>query len=154
MRRMADIDMQRLDWRQALRLFEQLRTLEVDDAGIRKSLIDLNIRLNQPTQIAAELENYLSHLQSSGRRREAIPFLVDLVGEYPKQGLLRGVLAEEYRQAGRIPDAIAQLDALGDMLLDAGDRDGAIQAIEAILALNPPNIQDYKILLAKIRSET
>ena len=52
MRRMADIDMQRLDWRQALRIFEQLRTLELDDAATRKSLIDLNIRLNQPTQAA------------------------------------------------------------------------------------------------------
>ena len=60
---------------------------------------------------------------------------------------------EEYRQAGRIPEAVAQLDALGDMLLDAGDREGAIQAIEAIIAINPPNIQNYKTLLAKMRSE-
>ena len=41
MRRMADIDMQRLDWRQALRIYEQLRTLEPDDPSVRKSLIEL-----------------------------------------------------------------------------------------------------------------
>lgn len=153
MRSMADIDMQRLDWRQALRIFEQLRTLEPDDVTIRKSLIDLNIRLAQLPQATVELEGFLAHLQSSGRRQEAIPFLEELVTDIPKQALLRRALAEEYRQAKRIPDAVAQLDALGEILLNSGDRDGAVQTIEAIMAMNPPNMKDYKTLLAKIKSE-
>jgi tetratricopeptide (TPR) repeat protein len=153
MRRMADIDMQRLDWRQALRIFEQIRTLEPDDVTVRKSLIDLNIRLNQVPQATAELEGYLAHLQSTGRRREAIPFLEELVDEYPNQGILRTALSEEYRHAERIPEAVAQLDSLGELLLNAGDREGAIQNIETIMAMNPPNMEDYKELLARIRSE-
>lgn len=154
LQRMADIDMQRLDWRQALRLFEQLRTLEPDDAQVRKSLVDLNIRLNQPPQAAAELESYLDHLESGGRRKEAIPFLNELVNEYPRQPVLRHALAEEYRRAGRIPDAVAQLDALGEELLEAGDREGAVQAIEMIVAMNPSNRADYMLLLDKIKSES
>ncbi len=153
MRRMADIDMQRLDWRQALRIFEQLRTLEPDDTAVRKSLIDLNFRLAQFPQAAAELDGFLEYLQSSGRRGEAVPFLEELVGEIPKQGLLRRALAEEYRLADRIPDAVAQLDALGDILLNAGDREGAIQTIETIMAMNPPHLEVYKTMLAKIRSK-
>jgi tetratricopeptide (TPR) repeat protein len=153
MRRMVDIDMQQLDWRQALRIYEQIRTLEPDDITVRKSLIDLNIRLTQFPQASAELDSYLAHLQSSGRRGEAIPFLEELVNESPKQGILRRALAEEYRQAERISDAVAQLDTLGNLLLNAGDRDGAIQTIERIMAMNPPNIEDYKGLLAKIRTE-
>ncbi len=153
MRRMADIDMQRLDWRQALRIFEQLRTLEPDDITVRKSLIDLNIRLAQLPQATTELENFLAHLQSSGRRGEAIPFLEELINDVPKQGLLHRALAEQYHLAERIPDAVAQLDALGDLLLNAGDRDGAIQTLETIMAMNPPNMKVYKTLLAKIKSE-
>ncbi len=153
MRRMADIDMQRLDWRQALRIFEQLRTLEPDDITIRKNLIDLNIRLTQLPQATTELDSILAHLHKSGRRKEAIPFLEDLVNEYPKQGLLRRALAGEYRQAELTRDAVAQLDALGELLLNAGDREGAVQTIEAIMAMNPPNMSDYKTLLAKIRSK-
>jgi len=153
MRRMVDIDMQRLDWRQALRIFEQIRTLEPDDITVRKSLIDLNVRLTQIPQATAELDSYLAHLQSSGRRGEAIPFLEELVNESPKQGILRRALAEEYRQAERIPEAVAQLDTLSDLLLNAGDRDGAIQTIETIMAMNPPNLEDYKTLLTKIRTE-
>jgi tetratricopeptide (TPR) repeat protein len=153
MRRMADIDMQRLDLRQAMRIFEQIRTIEPGDLGVRKSLIDLNLRLNQPPQAAAELDNMVAYLQSASRRPEAIPFLEDLLGEYPQQAVLRKYLAEEYRQAEKFTEAIEQLDVLGDMLLTAGDRAGAIQAIEGIVALNPPNIDDYRTLLAKVKSE-
>ena len=153
MRLMADIDMQRLDLRQALRIFEQLRTLEPDDITVRKSLIDLNIRLTQIPQASAEWDNFLAHLQSSKRRGEAIPFLEDLINEYPKQELLRRALAEEYRQANRMPEAVAQLEALADILLNAGQRDETIQTIEAIMAMNPPNMQVYKTLLTKIKAE-
>ena len=153
MRRMADIDMQRLDYRQAIRLFEQLRTLEPDDVPVRKNLVDLNIRLNQQPQAAVELENFLTHFESIGRQGEAVPFLEDLIKEIPGQGFLRKALAEEYRRNGRIPDAVAQLDTLGDLLLAAGDRSGAIHATEAIIAMNPPNMPDYQSLLVKLKSE-
>jgi len=154
MRRMADIDMQRLDWRQALRIFEQLRTLEPDDVTVRKSLIDLYIRLSQLSQVSAEMDDFLANLQRSGRRGEAIPFLEELVNEYPKQEILHRALAEEYRQAGRIPDAAAQMETVGDLFHNAGDREGAIQTIEMIMAMNPPNMEHYKTLLAKMKSET
>lgn len=153
MRRMADIDMQRLDWRQAMRIFEQIRTLEPNDLTVRKSLIDLNIRLTQIPQATAELEGFLEHLQNSGRRKEAIPFLEELVNDYPTQGILRRALAEEYRHAERIPEAVAQLNELGELLLDAGDREGAIQSIESIMAMNPPDKKAYETQLAKIKSQ-
>ncbi len=152
MRRMVDIDMQRLDWRQALRIYEQLRTLEPDDTSIRKNLVELNIHLNQLPQATAELDGFLTHLESSGRRAEVIPFLEEMVKDNPKQGLLRRALAEEFRQAGRIPEAVTQLDALGNILLTAGDREGAIRILETILALNPPNSKDYQTLLVKIKT--
>ena len=152
LQRMADIDMQHLDWRQALRVLEQLRTLEPDDISVRKNLIELNIRLNQQPQAAAELENLITYLDSTGRRGEVIPLLEELVNENPQQAILRRALAEEYRQAKRITEAVAQLDTLGESLLKAGDRDGAAQAIEAIVAMNPPNKASYQTLLAKITS--
>jgi tetratricopeptide (TPR) repeat protein len=151
LQRMADIDMQHLDWRQALRVFEQLRTLEPGDIAVRKNLIELNIRLDQKPQAAAEVENMMAHLESVGRRGEAIPFLEELVNENPTQAVLQRALAEEYRQAKRIPEAVAQLDKLGESLLNAGDRDGAVQVIDAIISMNPPNQANYRILLARLK---
>lgn len=150
--RMADIDMQRLDWRQALRVYEQIRSLQPDDIQLRKNLVILNLRLGEIQQVSKELSNYLTYLQNSGRREEAIPYLEDLIKEEPKHTLLRRALAEEYRLVGRIPDAITQLDIAGEFLRDAGDREGAIQAVEAIIAMNPRNVADYTSLLTKLKS--
>jgi tetratricopeptide (TPR) repeat protein len=152
LQRMADIDMQRLDWRQAVRVYEQLRTLQPDDVQVRRQLVNINLRLGEVHQANAELDNYLAYLQNTGKRAEAIPFLEELINEVPEQAILRRALAEEYRQAERISDAVTQLDTLGDLLLDAGDREGATQTIEAIIAMNPPNVADYTALLGKIRS--
>jgi tetratricopeptide (TPR) repeat protein len=151
LQRMADIDMQHLDWRQAARVFEQLRTLEPDDLSVRKNLVELNLRLNQPPQATAELENLISHLDGAGRRAESIPFLEELVNENPQQAVLRRALAEQYRQAQRIPDAVAQLDTLGESLLNAGEKETAIQVIETIIAMNPPDQAKYQLLLEKLR---
>jgi tetratricopeptide (TPR) repeat protein len=150
LQRMADIDMQHLDWRQALRVFEQLRTLEPNDISVRKNLIELNLRLDQKPQAIAEFENLLTHLDDTGRRSEAIPFLEELIQENPQQPVLQRALAEEYRQANRSSEAVTLLDSLGESLLKAGDREGAIQTIEAIIAMNPPNRANYQVLLARL----
>jgi tetratricopeptide (TPR) repeat protein len=152
--RMADIDMQHLDWRQALRLFEQIRTLHPEEVPVRKNLVDLNLRLVQPKQALAELDNYLAYLDSSGQRAEAIPFLEGLTQENPGQAILQRSLADEYALAGRVKEAVAQLDALGEKLLQAGDRAGAIRTVEKIMAMNPPDLENYRKLYQKLQSES
>lgn len=152
LQRMGDIDMQHLDWKQALRVYEQVRILQPDDRTVRKNLVDLHIRLGQPAQASAELENYIGYLETNGHRPQAVPFLEELVSENPKQAAFRRTLAEEYRQAGRMTDAVTQLDVLSKILLEMGDRSGAIQAIEAIVAMDPPDLKDFNIRLSTLKS--
>ncbi len=97
LQRMADIDMQHLDWRQAVRVFEQLRTLEPDDKATRRNLIELNLRLNQPAQAVNELESFLAHLEAVGKRHE--------VHSSPGGAAQRNAHAGdiEARPGGRIP---------------------------------------------------
>jgi tetratricopeptide (TPR) repeat protein len=149
--RMADIDMQSLDWRQAVRVLEQVRTLQPDDEHARSRLIDLNFRLGQSSQAMAEVDNYISHLWNSGQKAQAENFLEKMVEEQPKQAPLRRRLAEIYRLSGRTSDAISQLDTAGELLMDAGDHKGAQEVILAILALNPPNSGEYQQLLAQLK---
>jgi tetratricopeptide (TPR) repeat protein len=153
LQRMADIDMQRLDWKQAMRIFEQIRTLRPEDQTVRKSLIELNFRMAHPTQALAELENYLTYLEGNRKSKDAIPFLEDLLVEHGDQPALRRSLAALYQQTNCIEDAIAQLDAVGESLLNAGDRDGAAAAINQILMMNPPNADAYRKLLAQVSGE-
>jgi tetratricopeptide (TPR) repeat protein len=153
LQRMADIDMQRLDWKQAIRIFEQIRTLRPDDQNVRKNLIDLNLRLAQRAQAEAELQSYLSYLESNGHSEQALPFLEELVKENEDQIVLRRALAEAYRQHGHIEQAISQLDTLGEMLIEEGKKQDAIQIIQQILALNPPNAADYQRVLVQLQAD-
>jgi tetratricopeptide (TPR) repeat protein len=152
--RMADIDMQSLDWRSALRIFEQVRTLEPDDEASRDMLIDLNIRLGQSSQALAELDNYLNHLISTNHQTKAVEYINSKIQENPTQPALHRRLAEIYRQMERKEDAIEQLDIAGEMFIQAGNRSAAIEAIMAILALNPINTNDYQKLLAELQAES
>lgn len=147
---MADIDMQRLDWRQAIRVYEQIRTLHPDDAVIRQNLIELNLRLAQPQQAQAELDSFISYLESTGHLNDSIPFLEKLLEEHSDVILLRRTLAEQLYRAGRLTDAIMQLDAVGDRLMEVGDKEGVAEVIRQILAMNPPNAEEYRSLLAQL----
>jgi len=152
LQRMADIDMQRLDWKQAMRVFEQIRTLRPDDEGVRRNLIDLNLRMAQQPQAIAELENYLSYLESSSKKEQAIPFLEDLVKENEDRIVLRRALADQYQQAGQTQEAIAQLDAIGELLVEEGKKSEAAEVIQQILLMNPPNADDYRTLLQQLQA--
>lgn len=150
LQRMADIDMQRLDWKQALRVYEQIRTLRPDDPGIRKQLVDLYARMGQQQQATAELESYLTYLDSNGRGNDALPFLEDLVKEHDDQPLFARTLAQQLHRMGRTDEAVSQLDSLGDALLQSGKNKEAAEVISQILLMNPPNAQGYRDLLAQI----
>jgi tetratricopeptide (TPR) repeat protein len=149
---MADIDMQSLDWRQALRVFEQIRALQQDDEKARTNLVDLSLRLGAVQQALAEMDDYIAYLVNRKKLEQAIKFTANLALETPRQPGIRRRLAELYRQAGRTQDAINELDAAGDILMEIGDIAGATEAIMAILALNPPNAADYQRVLTRIKS--
>jgi tetratricopeptide (TPR) repeat protein len=144
--------MQSLDWRQALQAFEQVCALKPDDEKARYSLVDINYRLGQESKALSELDNYLTYLNNQGQKEKILSFLETLVNDAPGRVSVRRRLADIYRQMGRIPDAVTQLDTIGDQLLRSGDTAGAIRAIEAILALKPENAGQYVQLLDEIKS--
>jgi len=134
-----------------VRTYEQIRNLQPDDARARSSLIELYFRLGQETQAMLELDNYLAFLINAGRIDDSIRFIENRVKEEPNRPHVRRRLAELYKRTGRTADAIAQLDAAGESLLDAGDKASAAQVIESILAMHPENAEAYQNLLAQIK---
>jgi tetratricopeptide (TPR) repeat protein len=151
--RMGDMDLSRLEWRQALRIFEQICELDPSNEKARSNLIDLNLRLGQEPDAAESLDIHLENLVNAGQASEALILLEDLAREYPGKQALHARLAEAYRAAGRTADAIAQYDALGEIQLDAGQSQEAIKTIETILNLDPPNIEGYHELLHNLKDE-
>lgn len=146
----ADIDLQRLDWRKALRVYEQLRSLVPSDESARNHLIELNLRLGQTAKANGELDNYLSYLNSLSRDEEAANFLRNVVEEYPHFSLAHRRLAEHYQQLGQNEEAIEEWNKVGELQVQAGDREGAKMAVRAILSLNPPNAERYQKFLQRL----
>jgi tetratricopeptide (TPR) repeat protein len=152
LQRMADIDMQRLDWKQAIRVYEQIRTLRPDDEEVRKNLIELSLRLGQPAQANAEIENYLTYLQSHGHSEQGIKLVEALLADRPNEVVLRRALALLYQQTGRVEEAVAQLDSLAESMLEAGKKEEAMVVINQILLMGPPNAEQYRQLLMQLQS--
>ncbi len=152
--RMADIDLQRLDWRQAIRIFEQVRTVDPADTKTRFQLIDLNMRLGQDTTALAELDSFIAYLESTKAPEKAIAFLEDLTKEHPDYLEFHQRLAEFYRLAGRVPEAVAEFDRVGDLFLDAGNKTATIAVIQTIISLRPPNVADYRAILEQLQGDS
>jgi len=149
--RMADIFQQSLEWKEAMLAFEQIRTIQPEDEKARSQFIELSFRMGQESRGLGELDNYLGYLDKKGKSQESLQFLERLAQDHPQRiGLLRRI-AERYYKAGRAGDAISLLDDAGEKLIQSGDVNSAIQAIEMILALRPPNADDYQNLLLQLR---
>jgi tetratricopeptide (TPR) repeat protein len=151
--RMADIDMQSLDWRRAITVYEQVRSIDPDDSKAREMLIDIYTRLGKNEQVVGEINDYVNQLLKTNQSDQALDFMLNVIEENPDQPVMHRILADVYRQQGRVDEAIEQLDTAGEMLLKSGNRNGAIEMIMTILTLNPPNAADYQNLLNQIQAQ-
>ncbi|HMK08696.1 MAG TPA: tetratricopeptide repeat protein [Anaerolineales bacterium] len=152
LREMGDMDLARLDWRHALRTFEQITALDPSDEKASANLIDLHLRLGQEDAAAVALDRHLENLVRGGRGIEALAYLEELAREHPGKQMLHTRLAEAYRAAGRKADAISQYDALGEIQLDAGQIGEAIETIRTIISLDPPGLDGYQELLRNLEA--
>jgi tetratricopeptide (TPR) repeat protein len=151
--KVADIDMQRLNLRQALRIYEQIRTIRPDMPTVRAQLVLLNFRLGQEPAAMKELDEYLHFLETANRRPHAIEFISDLLVDYSGNISLRRRLADLYIRSRQVPEAVIQLDTVADALLTAGKHLEAVNILETIISLRPPNVDEYKNALEGLRRD-
>jgi tetratricopeptide (TPR) repeat protein len=150
LRQMADIDLQRLDWKQALRVYEQLRTLIPEDELTRTRLIELNVRLGRQKQAAAELDNFISYLSGKAKHGTAAAYLEKLAEENEEMAFARSKMADYLAKLGRVEESIEQWDKVAEIMVVRGDFEKAKEAIRAILLLNPPNADQYRAALQRL----
>lgn len=148
--RVGDIDISRLDLRQAMRTYEQIRKLDPDDEQARRALVDLYYRLNDPISAIRELDALLRVYAKQHRASQIIQVLEEQVTRYPNDMALRSRLAAVYRQTGSINKAVDQLDALTGLQLEAGLHSDALVTIRRIIGLKPARVEDYRRLLQQL----
>ncbi|HKZ55015.1 MAG TPA: tetratricopeptide repeat protein [Anaerolineales bacterium] len=148
----GDIDVSRLDFRRAQRVYQQICNLDPNDTMARRNVIDFSLRLGAEEQAGKDLDSYLQHLVQAGRGAEALSFLEELTRENPGKSVLHARLAEAYKAIGRKTDAIEQYDVLGEIQLDAGQLQEAIRTIRAIIDLKPSDLDGYRELLRNLEA--
>jgi tetratricopeptide (TPR) repeat protein len=148
----ADIDIQSLNWRQALQIYLEVIKVKPDDQKAYTNLINLNFRLGETEQAVKILDRYIQYMNKQQRMVEVVQFLEKLIEEQPQRAALHRRLGEEYYILGNLEQAVRHLDMTGEILLDAGDKMGAMAAIQRIIEFNPPDVAKYQQLLERLRA--
>ncbi len=150
--RLGDIDMQLIDWRQAVKVYQQICQLDPEDEKARLRLMTLYTRLGRRQDALSQLDTLLAAYRAQGKTQKIHAVLEEAVENHPDDQDLRKRLARAYLESGMREKAIEQLDALGELQLEAGRIQEAIVTIRAIIALNPENVEAYRQLLGQLMS--
>jgi tetratricopeptide (TPR) repeat protein len=148
-RRLALAHMKLRDYERALTGFQDILRDDPQDDGIRYFLVELYLRQGRAVNAEVELEQLLKRYEYAPRDAESM--LTTLAQEFPDQVFLTRHLAQVHAALGETQQAIQLLDEMGERLLNAGRNQEAVGVIEDIIALNPPQVQDYRRLLAELR---
>ncbi|MBN2047856.1 MAG: tetratricopeptide repeat protein [Anaerolineaceae bacterium] len=147
----ADVDMQRLDWHRAIRVYEQIRTLDPNDGKARAELIGLHFRLGKDAAAADELNNYVSGLRHKGLYDEAIAFIRALKEEWPQKLVLRRGLAEFYARIKQNKKAVEELNSIAELLLDEGKFSETVDILQRMITLDPEKADEYQKAILKLK---
>jgi tetratricopeptide (TPR) repeat protein len=151
LRRIADIDTQRLDWKQALHNYEQVKNIQPDDEKTRKAIIDIYFHLGQADKAILEARDFMLEMVNAGQSTRATGFIQLLCREYPENTGLLSLAGEEVPQKNDKSQTIDALNTVGEELMNKGDINGAIDVIEQIIAMAPPNVTEYTTLLDQLK---
>jgi tetratricopeptide (TPR) repeat protein len=149
---LADMESQQLNWRKALEYNEQIVQMAPDDQDSALAVVDLNFQLGDSAAAVAGLDAYIRYCITNGHTDRIVATLEDQARRYPNEVSIRQRLADVYQQAKRPQDAIAQMDAIGELFLDSGRVTEAADVIRKIIDMNPPDIEGYRNLLSQLET--
>ncbi|MCA9883197.1 MAG: tetratricopeptide repeat protein [Anaerolineae bacterium] len=146
----ADISQMRLNTRQAQRVYEEILEIQPENERALRAIIDIYYAQGNNVEAIKRLDKLLSVFARQHKIKEIASLLEGLVRSNPQDTALRARMASIYRKMGQKDRAIEQLDALGELQLDAGLTRDAANTIRQIIGMNPDRVEDYKRLLSQL----
>ena len=149
---MADLYTQRVEWGKAAEIYNRIRSLDADDYQAGLYLMDLHFKQGNTEQGIRELQKLLQPYEARKDNEKIVEILREAVRLRSNELALRARLSRAFIESGMKQEAIVELDAIGEMQLEADMRDEAIQTIRLIISLKPANARAYKQLLYHLLS--
>jgi len=148
--RVADLQMQRVHWKEAAQTYGEILALSPEDEQARFRLIELRYGLGQERLALKELDATIVQCGKSGEYGALIRMLKELVASNPQDISIRSRLSRIYLELGMIAEAVAELDSLAELQLEAGRKKEAIDTLRTIIALEPAQKEGYTQLLSEL----
>lgn len=148
--KLADMDKMRLDTRRAIKTFEEIVELMPEDEEAYRQLVELNYNQGNQVEAIRRLDKLLNIYAKKKKISNIVTMLEGMIKIYSDDTGLRSRLAAIYKQLGRKSEAIEQLDALGELQLEAGMHKDARNTIRQIIELNPDGAEQYQQLLSQL----
>jgi len=150
LQRLADLDIQRLDWDSAIEIYSEISEVSPGNKKASIAIVDLSYRLGKITSAEQEIDRFLALYDPAQNKEILEDYLTSLNVEVPREVYIIRKLVDFYKDLGLRDQAISELDGLGDMLLDAGKKEEAVAVIQEIVSLGPPNVEAYQKLLGQL----
>lgn len=137
------------EYDKALNAFQQVRSADPQNENARYYLVELYVRQGQTVEAETELKELLERYESSPRDAQNV--LTSLTQEFPDFVFASRNLAQHLAASGDKAKAVQMLDELGERLLTTGRSTEAFRVIQDIIALSPPQVDEYRKLLLELR---
>ena len=151
--RIADIDMQRLDWHRAQRVYEQIKSLAPNDGEVRSNLIGVYYRLGQTEAAEHEIEDFISVMRNSRQYEKGTDFLLHLIEEWPQKYNQREMLAELYLRMGRRENALDEYNTVASAYLDENDSTNTIRILQRMMTIDPEHGGEYQLVVNRLKKQ-
>lgn len=148
--RLGDIYMQRVEWGKAKKVYQRIAAIAPHDTRARRHLIDLAFKLENRQVALKALDEWMHQSEAEGLDEQALEMLRELAQAYPQEMSIHAHLAKEYVKRNMRPEAIAALNVLGELQLDAGLYHEAAETIRQLAGLEPDKAEEYQRALRHI----
>jgi tetratricopeptide (TPR) repeat protein len=146
----ADLQMQRVHWSEAEGIYEKILTIAPDDEQAGYRLVELRYRLGHESQALRDLDDLIVRCGTRNEFRGLIKMLRELAASNPQDLSIRTRLSRIYIGLGMKAEAIAELDVIGELQLEAGRKEEAVRTLQKIIDLEPDEKDSYTQLLREL----
>ncbi len=149
---MGDIFEQRVEWARAIAAYESIVAIAPRDERALLELTYLYFKQGQREKALRALDTWLDVHRKAGATQTLLEVLQEVTQAFPEESELHARLASACVDCGLTRQAIDEYAAVGKMQLEAGQRAEAVRTIQTIIDLGPEEVDEYRQLLARMRS--